>query len=81
MKATILLLLLSCCLTMFGQTETEYQKYLRERNEKLQSMQNERDEGIERLNKEWEEYYKAEQEAYANFVKKMEAKWGKGNAK
>ena len=44
---------------MFGQTETEYQKYLRERNEKLQSMQNERDEGIERLNKEWEEYYKA----------------------
>ena len=66
---------------MFGQTETEYQKYLRERNEKLQSMQNERDEGIERLNKEWEEYYKAEQEAYANFVKKMEAKWGKGNAK
>ena len=81
MKATILFLLLSCCLTMFGQTETEYQKYLRERNEKLQSMQNERDEGIERLNKEWEEYYKAEQEAYANFVKKMEAKWGKGNAK
>ncbi|MGN0033949.1 MAG: murein transglycosylase domain-containing protein [Candidatus Limimorpha sp.] len=81
MKTLILIAFITCSLTVFGQTETEYQRYLREHNERLQSMKDEKDEGIERLNKEWEEYYKAEKEAYENFVKKTEARWGKGNVK
>ena len=65
----------------FAQVETEYEKYVREQNEKMQQMKKNQDEGIAKLQKEYEDYVKKEQEAYNKFVKEREIQWGKGNVK
>ena len=90
MKKIILITLIFSCLGCFAQVESEYEKYVREQNEKMQQMkqdQNEKmqqmkqdqNEGIKKLQKEYEDYVKAEQEAYNKFLKEREEKWGKGN--
>jgi len=79
MKKIILITLILSCFSGFAQIESEYEKFVREQNEQMQSMQKEQTEGIKKLSKEYEDYVKAEKEAYANFVKEMENKWGKGN--
>ena len=79
MKKIILITLIFSCFSCFAQIESEYEKFVREQNEQMQSMQKEQTEGIKKLSKEYEDYVKAEKEAYANFVKEMENKWGKGN--
>ncbi len=67
------------CLGCFAQVESEYEKYVREQNEKMQQMKQDQNEGIKKLQKEYEDYVKAEQEAYNKFLKEREEKWGKGN--
>ena len=42
-------------------------------------MKQDQNEGIKKLQKEYEDYVKAEQEAYNKFLKEREEKWGKGN--
>ena len=81
MKKIILITLIFSCLGCFAQVESEYEKYVREQNEKMQQMKQEQNEGIKKLQKEYEDYVKAEQEAYNKFLKEREEKWGKGNVK
>ena len=81
MKKIILITLIFSCLGCFAQVESEYEKYVREQNEKMQQMQQDQNEGIKKLQKEYEDYVKAEQEAYNKFLKEREEKWGKGNVK
>ena len=81
MKKIILITLIFSCLGCFAQVESEYEKYVREQNEKMQQMKQDQDEGIKKMQKEYEDYVKAEQEAYNKFVKEREEKWGKGNVK
>ena len=81
MKKIILITLIFSCLGCFAQVESEYEKYVREQNEKMQQMKQNQDEGIKKLQKEYEDYVKAEQEAYNKFLKEREEKWGKGNVK
>jgi len=81
MKKLLLIALVFCCCGCFAQVETEYEKYVREQNEKMQQMKKNQDEGIARMQKEYEDYVKAEQAAYAKFVKERAEKWGKGNVK
>ena len=81
MKKIILILLIFSCLGCFAQVETEYEKYVREQNEKMQQMKQNQNEAIARMQKEYEDYVKAEKEAYNKFVKEREVKWGKGNVK
>jgi membrane-bound lytic murein transglycosylase C len=79
MKNIILITLIFSCLGCFAQVESEYEKYVREQNEKMQQMKQDQNEGIKKLQKEYEDYVKAEQEAYNKFLKEREEKWGKGN--
>ncbi len=81
MKKIILITLIFSCLGCFAQVESEYEKYVREQNEKMQQMKQSQDDGIKKLQKEYEDYVKAEQEAYNKFLKEKEEKWGKGNVK
>ena len=81
MKKILLIALIFSCFSCFAQVETEFEKYQREQKEKMQKMKQEQNEGIAKLQKEYEDYVKAEAEAYNNFVKEREVKWGKGNVK
>lgn len=81
MKKILLITLIFSCLGCFAQVETEYEKYVREQNEKMQQMKKSNDEGMAKLQKQYEDYVKAEKAAYAKFVKERAEKWGKGNVK
>ena len=81
MKKLLLIALIFSCFGCFAQVETEYEKYVREQNEKMQQMKKNQDEGIAKMQKEYEDYVKAEKEAYNRFVREREVKWGKGNVK
>ena len=69
------------CFGCYAQVETEYERFVREQNEKMQQMKKDNEEGIARLQKEYEDYVKAEKEAYDRYVKEREVTWGKGNVK
>ena len=81
MKKILLITLIFSCLGCFAQVETEYEKYVREQNEQMKSMQQSDQEAMKKLQKEYEDYVKAEKEAYDKFVKEREVVWGKGNVK
>ena len=81
MKKIILTTLIFSCLGCFAQVESEYEKYVREQNEKMQQMKQDQNEGMAKLQKEYEDYVKAEKEAYDRFIKEREETWGKGNVK
>ena len=81
MKRILLIALVFSCFGCFAQVESEYEKYVREQNEKMQQMKKNQDEGLARMQKEYEDYVKAEQAAYAKFVKERAQKWGKNNVK
>lgn len=81
MKKILLIALIFSCFGCFAQVESEYEKYVREQNEKMQKMKQQQDDGIKKMQKEYEDYVKAEKDAYNRFVKEREAKWGKGNVK
>ena len=81
MKKLLLLTLVFSCFGCYAQVETEYERFVREQNEKMQQMKKDNEEGIARLQKEYEDYVKAEKEAYDRYVKEREVTWGKGNVK
>lgn len=78
-KMLVLLLLIVTSTQMFAQVESEYDKFVREQQEAMQSMQSNDSIMLQKLEKEYEEYVKAEQEAYQKFVKEMSELWGKDN--
>lgn len=72
-------------IVMFGagvlhaQIESDFDKFKKEQEQSLQDMQQSDNELQNSLEKEYEDYIKAENEAYENFVKEMSAIWGGDN--
>ena len=81
MKRILLIALIFSCCGCFGQVESEYEKYVREQNEKMQQMKQQQDAGIAKMQKEYEDYVKKEQEACNKFMKERAKQWGKDNVK
>ncbi len=79
MKKISLILVLLCCNILNAQTESEFEKYKREQEAAMKMMASNDSASIANLEKEYQEYIKAEQEAYDNFVKEMSAMWGGDN--
>lgn len=79
MKKVFLILVLLYCNMLNAQTESEFEKYKREQEAAMKMMASNDSASIANLEKEYQEYIKAEQEAYDNFVKKMSAMWGGDN--
>ncbi len=78
-KIIVLSLLMVCFSTVYSQVESELEKYKREQDEAMKAMQQQNNELLSSLEKEYQDYVKAEQEAYANFLKKMSNIWGGDN--
>lgn len=79
MRKFIALLLVLVGMECFAQVESEYDRYVREQKAAMEQMKGDQDSEIEEMNRQYEEYVKAEKEAYSKFVKEMSAKWGEGN--
>ncbi len=79
MRKFIALLLVLVGMECFAQVESEYDRYVREQKAAMEQMKGNQDSEIEEMNRQYEEYVKAEKEAYSKFVKEMSAKWGEGN--
>lgn len=78
-KVFAALLLFLGSIQMYAQVESEYDKFVKEQQDAMRSMQAEDSKLLQNLEKEYEDYVKAEQEAYQKFVKEMSALWGKNN--
>lgn len=79
MKKIFLILALSCFNMLYAQTESDLEKFRREQEEAMKLMVQEDSLALLNLEKEYQEYVKAEQEAYDKFVKEMGAIWGGDN--
>lgn len=80
MKKLLLILFFMFCINMIhSQVESEFEKFKREQEEAMEAMQQNNSTLLSSLEKEYQEYVKAEQEAYANFKKKMGNLWGSDN--
>lgn len=80
MKKLLLFLFFALCFNMLqSQVESDFEKFKREQEEAMKAMQQNDSTLISSLEKEYQDYVKAEQEAYANFVKKMSNLWGGDN--
>ena len=79
MKKIFLILALSCFNMLYAQTESDLEKFKREQEEAMKLMIQEDSLALLNLEKEYQEYVKAEQEAYDKFVKEMGAIWGEDN--
>ncbi|MBQ8761457.1 MAG: DUF3393 domain-containing protein [Bacteroidales bacterium] len=80
MKKLLLLSLFILCANMIhSQVESEFEKFKREQEETMKAMQQSDSTLLSSLEKEYQDYIKAEQEAYANFKKKMGNLWGSDN--
>ena len=80
MKKYLLLLLMSFCLSVLSaQVESDFERFKKDQEKAMQEMQNSDNELLSSLEKEYQEYLKAEQEAYDKFVKEMSAVWGEDN--
>ena len=78
MKKIILIALIFSCFACYAQ---DFNEYKRKQDSIMGAMKNQQNEGIAKMQKEYEDYVKAEKEAYNKFVKEREVKWGKGNVK
>lgn len=78
-RILVLSLLMMCLVTVNSQVESEYEKFRREQEAAMKAMQQSDNELLSSLEKEYQDYVKAEQEAYANFRKKMSRLWGGEN--
>ena len=81
MKKLVLLstLLMFCLSVAYAQTESDFERFKREQEAAMNSMKQNDNLLFEKLEKEYQDYVKAEQEAYDKFVKKMSAVWGGDN--
>ncbi len=78
-KILSLLFLLSLCNFIFAQVESDYEKFKKQREEEMKAMQQQDNAAMASLEKEYQDYLKAEKEAYDNFVRKTKAMWGTDN--
>lgn len=79
MKKLFLILALMCFNMLSAQTESDYERFKREQEEMLKSMQQSDSLDLSNLEKEYQDYVKAEKEAYDKFLKEMSALWGGDN--
>lgn len=79
MKNVFFISVLLCFNMLNAQTESEFEKFKREQEAAMKMMASNDSASIANLEKEYQEYIKAEQEAYDNFVKEMSAMWGGDN--
>lgn len=79
MKRLFLISALMCFNMLYAQTESEFERFKREQEESMKSMQQSDSLLLMSLEKEYQDYLKAEQEAYDKFVKEMSAMWGSDN--
>lgn len=79
MKKLFLILALMCFNMLSAQTESDYERFKREQEEMLKSMQQSDSLNLSNLEKEYQDYVKAEKEAYDKFLKEMSALWGGDN--
>lgn len=79
MKKILLISALLCFNMLYAQTESELEKFQREQEEAMRLMAQEDSLAFLIFEKEYQEYVKAEQEAYDKFVKEMGAIWGGDN--
>ena len=81
MKKLFLLssLLMFCLSATYAQVESDFERFKREQEAMMNSMKQNDSLLLNRLEKEYQDYVKAEQEAYGKFVEKMSAVWGGDN--
>ena len=63
----------------YAQTESDFERFKREQESLMNSMKQNDSLLLKQLEKEYQDYVKAEQEAYEKFVKEMSAVWGGSN--
>lgn len=80
MKRVLLLSSLVLCFNMlYSQVDSDFEKFKKEQASMMDEMQQNDSLLMSSLEKEYQEYIKAEKEAYEKFVNEMEVLWGKGN--
>jgi len=79
MKKLIILIITALSVSCYGQVTDDYLEYVKQQQQAMQEMSQDEQQQMAKMAKEYEDYVKAETEAYNNFLKEMEAKWGKGN--
>ena len=79
-KTVVILLLVFLPFLVWGQSKRELEEFARKQEQEREQLKQEQKKGLSDLLAEYENYVKAEQEAYAAFKKQVEKEWGKGNA-
>lgn len=74
-----LIIAVLCCNVAFAQVESDFEKFKKQQQEEMNAMQQSNEAGMAALEKEYQDYVKAEKDAYDNFVKTMKATWGGNN--
>lgn len=75
-KVLLLVAILFAYNITYSQVESDFEKFKQQQQEEMQSMRKSDSTALLSLEKEYQDYIKAEQEAYDNFVKNMKAIWG-----
>lgn len=75
-KGLLLVAILFAYNITYSQVESDFEKFKQQQQEEMQSMRKSDSTAMLSLEKEYQDYIKAEQEAYDNFVKNMKAIWG-----
>ena len=68
-----------CVNGAYAQVESEFEKFKKEQQKQMEAMMQSDKTLYNDLEKEYQDYVKAEKEAYEKFVKEMSAMWGGGN--
>lgn len=80
MRKSLLIILLAFCVNgAYAQVESEFEKFKKEQQKQMETMMQSDKALYNDLEKEYQDYVKAEKEAYEKFVKEMSAMWGGGN--
>ena len=80
MRKSLLIILWAFCVNgAYAQVESEFEKFKKEQQKQMEAMMQSDKALYNDLEKEYQDYVKAEKEAYEKFVKEMSAMWGGGN--
>ena len=75
-KGLLLVAILFAYNITYSQVESDFEKFKQQQQEEMQSMRKSDSTAMLSLEKEYQDYIKAEREAYDNFVKNMKVIWG-----
>ena len=78
-KGLLIILLTFCINSAYAQVESEFEKFKKEQQKQMEAMMQSDKALYNDLEKEYQDYVKAEKEAYEKFVKEMSAMWGGSN--